>query len=230
MENVLVVEADPQTLRARGDELLLDGLEVYTASTRHHALTRLEYETIDAVVLGSLNERAESLALLRELRSGTVLRVDPQLPVVAVGADTDHTALRYYQAGADIALHSTASPLLIKGALDALVSRLELHQHHRLLRVGHLAVDCDARIATVNGSPLTLTRLEFDLLQTLARHPHRTFHKAELTREIWGYEPGTAGVSRTVDSHAARLRNKIRSAGPDEFVQTVRGVGYRLTR
>lgn len=98
-----------------------------------------------------------------------------------------------------------------------------------MLRVGHLTVDCDARVATVAGTPVTLTRLEFDLLQTLARDPHRVFHRTELAREVWGYDPDVADISRSIDGHAGRLRNKLRAAGPDQLVQTVHGVGYRLT-
>jgi DNA-binding response OmpR family regulator len=231
MRNVLIVEADDRTLRARGDELLLDGYEVHTARTDGHARAKLSQAGPDALVLGALEAPAQSLALLRELRSGEIPRGDPCLPVVALGADADHAAVRYYQAGADIALPSNASPLLVKGALDALAARAGgVQQRKRILRVGALTVDCDARVASVNSTPVPLSRLEFDLLQTLAGEPHRTHTKAELTREVWGYDPAAAGVSRTLDSHAARLRQKLRTAGPDPLVQTVRGVGYRLTR
>jgi DNA-binding response OmpR family regulator len=231
MRSVLVIEADDHTLRIRGDELLLDGYDVHTATTAAHARAKLAHAAPDALVLGALAGPADSLTLLRELRSGQIAHGDPSLPVLALGADADHQAVRYYQAGADIALPSTASPLLIKGALEALAARLGgTERRRRILRVGGLSVDCDARIATVDGTPVALSRLEFDLLQTLATDPHRTHTKAELTREVWGYDPAAAGVSRTLDSHAARLRQKLRAAGPDPLVQTVRGVGYRLTR
>ena len=230
MDTVLIVEADDHTLRARGDELLLDGLDIYAASTKQQATIHLTQVTVDAVVLGALEDHAGSLMLLRDLRAGDIPRVDPQLPVLAIGADSDHAAVRFYQAGADIALPSTASPLLIKGALDALGNRIEQRQQRRLLRVGHLTVDCDARVATLSGTPVPLTRLEFDLLQTLARDPAHVFPKSELAREVWGYDPAIVGVGRSVDGHASRLRHKLRAAGPDELVQTVRGVGYRLTR
>jgi DNA-binding response OmpR family regulator len=230
MHNVLVIEADDHTLRDRGDELLLDGLEVYVASSRQHAAAHLAQVDLHAIVLGALDDPAESLALLRDLRSGEIPGVDTQLPVIAIGADADHAAVRLYLAGADITLPSTASPLLIKGALDALAKRTDAQQHRRVMRVGHLSIDCDARVATVSGAPVSLTRLEFDLLQTLARDPHRVFAKTELARDVWGYDPTIAGIGRSVDGHASRLRHKLRAAGPDELVQTVRGVGYRLTR
>ena len=98
------------------------------------------------------------------------------------------------------------------------------------MRVGSLTVDRDARAAQVDSRPVKLTRLEFDLLATLASEPRRTFTRAELTREVWGFDPQAAGPSRTVDSHAHRLRQKLEQAGAEPMLQTVRGVGWRLTR
>ncbi|MBV9198046.1 MAG: winged helix-turn-helix transcriptional regulator [Solirubrobacterales bacterium] len=77
---------------------------------------------------------------------------------------------------------------------------------------------------------MKLTRLEFDLLQTLASQPRKAFTRAEVTREVWGYDPHAAGPSRTVDSHAHRLRHKLEEAGAEPMVQSVRGVGWRLSR
>jgi len=99
-----------------------------------------------------------------------------------------------------------------------------------MLRVGSLTVDCDARVARVDDRQVNLSRLEFDLLQTLAGQPHKAFTRAELTREVWGYDPAAAGPSRTVDTHAGRLRQKLEQAGAEPLVQNVRGVGWRLTR
>jgi DNA-binding response OmpR family regulator len=103
-------------------------------------------------------------------------------------------------------------------------------QRRQVARVGSLTVDCDARTAEVDSRAVTLTRLEFDLLQTLASQPRKTFTRQELTREVWGYDPHAAGPSRTLDTHAHRLRQKLEQAGAEPMVPTVRGVGWRLTR
>lgn len=231
MHTVLIVEADDHALRAHGDELVLDGYEVRTARSDAHARAKLKDEAIDVVVIGALQIPVESVALLRDLRRGELPDSDPRLPVVALGADTDHSAVRLYQAGADIALPSAASPTLIKGALDAVAARTDSERlRRRITRVGHLTIDADARHASVDDKPLGLTRLEFDLLQVLATTPYRTFRRDELTERIWGYDPAAAGVSRTLDTHAVRLRHKLAAAGAEGLVQTVRGVGYRLSR
>jgi DNA-binding response OmpR family regulator len=88
-------------------------------------------------------------------------------------------------------------------------------------------IDLRQRVARVEGRGLRLSQKEFDLLLTLAREPERVFTKAELLRDVWGYR--VTARTRTVDSHASRLRRKLRQAGaPVELVENVRGVGYRL--
>ena len=230
MRSVVIVEADDRLLREHADQLLMDGYEVRAASTSQAARIKLA-EAPDALVLCSAGTPPESIGLLRELRSGEIPRTDSTLPVLVVGADDDSAAVRYYRAGADIALPTDSSPLLVTAGLEALARRTAGDQERRrMLRVGSLTVDCDARVAQVDDRRVNLSRLEFDLLQTLASQPHKAFTRAELTREVWGYDPAAAGPSRTVDTHAARLRQKLEQAGAEPLVQNVRGVGWRLTR
>jgi DNA-binding response OmpR family regulator len=97
----------------------------------------------------------------------------------------------------------------------------------REIRVGALVVDRHARRARYAGRALGLSAKEFALLAALARDPRRVLTKRELLRDVWGYL-GQART-RTVDSHASRLRRKLIAAGAGErFVVNVWGVGYRL--
>ena len=86
---------------------------------------------------------------------------------------------------------------------------------------------CRTRVVRVLGRPVRLAQKEYELLLTLAREPDRVFTKAELLRDVWGYR--VPGRTRTLDSHASRLRRKLREAGGGaELVDNVWGVGYRL--
>jgi len=225
IKNVLIAEADEPTLKARGDELLLDGYEVIAAPTDRATRIKLLDSSPDAMILGALETPATSLQLLRQLRSGEIPGADNRLPVISTGADNDHQAVRHYQAGADIALPASASPLLVAAGLKGLAHR-QPQTRRRILRIGSLTVDCDARTATVGQQQVRLARLEFDLLQTLALQPHLTHTRSQLAKTVWGDD---IHRSRTLDSHAFRLKQKLRAAGNEPFVHTVRGVGYRLT-
>jgi DNA-binding response OmpR family regulator len=88
-------------------------------------------------------------------------------------------------------------------------------------------IDARTRDVRVDGRQLRLAQKEYELLLVLARDPDRVFTKAELLRDVWGYR--VPGRTRTLDSHASRLRRKLRAAGAGaDLVDNVWGVGYRL--
>ena len=97
----------------------------------------------------------------------------------------------------------------------------------RVMVIGALSIDRARRVAFWSDAPLALTRLEFDLLVALAEHPGHVVTKQDLLRRVWGYV-GRART-RTVDSHASRLRRTLHDAGaPGATVVNVWGIGYRL--
>jgi len=98
----------------------------------------------------------------------------------------------------------------------------------RIITVGPLVIDCERRIARYADRLVSLTRLEFDLLRALAEQAGCCVTKADLLRQVWGYA-GSTIRTRTVDSHASRVRRILAAAGaPAGAVENVWGVGYRL--
>jgi DNA-binding response OmpR family regulator len=93
------------------------------------------------------------------------------------------------------------------------------------LRVGPLEVDPLARRVWLHGEELKLSKKEFALLRALASDPTRVFTREELLRGVWGFR--SLGHTRTLDSHASRLRKKLTGHG-ERYVVNVWGVGYRL--
>jgi two-component system catabolic regulation response regulator CreB len=90
-------------------------------------------------------------------------------------------------------------------------------------------IDVRTRIVRVAGRRVQLAQKEYELLLRLAREPERVFKRAELLQDVWGYGVGAHTRTRTLDSHASRLRRKLRDAGsPVELVENHWGVGYRL--
>jgi DNA-binding response OmpR family regulator len=97
----------------------------------------------------------------------------------------------------------------------------------QVLVAGPIDVDVHARVVRASGVPVVLSQKEFCLLARLAVEPRRVFTKEELLRDVWGYQ--AQARTRTLDSHASRLRRKLRAADPGTtFVENVWGVGYRL--
>jgi DNA-binding response OmpR family regulator len=94
------------------------------------------------------------------------------------------------------------------------------------MRVGLLEIDRRARTVRVGERPVDLAAKEYELLVALAADPERVFRKEELLRDVWGFR--SLGRTRTLDSHASRLRRKLTTAGDGQYVVNVWGVGYRL--
>jgi DNA-binding response OmpR family regulator len=228
MQSVLIIESDERLRRERAHQLSLDGFEVQCAQSDREARLKLA-EKADAVVLCGIDDGPQTLRLLRELRAGEIPGAEPRVPVLAVGADNESSAVRLYRSGADVALPTRSSPLLVAAGLEALARRLDVEQQRRSVRrLGTLTIDDKARAVEANHRPVKLSRLEFDLLQAMSSQPYDVITRADLTRRVWGFEPDT-GSSRLVDTAAHRLNRKLQQAGAEARLEVVRGVGYRLT-
>jgi DNA-binding response OmpR family regulator len=113
----------------------------------------------------------------------------------------------------------------LRARIDVLLRRTGRRRSTARTRVGPLELDLLARQVWLHGLPVVLSKKEFALLRALIVEPTRVFTRDELLRDVWGYR--SLGQTRTIDSHACRLRKKLNAAG-DRFLVNVWGVGYRL--
>jgi DNA-binding response OmpR family regulator len=225
---LLVVEDDAATCTFLADNLTADGYEVDTADSKHEALRRLERWPPELAIVDVNLGDGSGLDLLRAIREsdGIVGRIDPQLPVIVVsGLGQELDRVRGLMRGADDYLPKPFSYLELLERVRAVLRRSGPRVRLGRLRVGELEVDPGAREVRLRGRRIDLSAKEFALLRALAAEPTRVFTKEELLREVWGFR--SAGVTRTLDSHACRLRRKLGVEG-DTFVLNVWGVGYRL--
>jgi DNA-binding response OmpR family regulator len=183
----------------------------------------------DLLLLGELEQRLAVLGLLRAIRSGDALaaRIDPALPVIVLsGEEGDRAPLRAFEAGCDDFVRRPVRYLELHARVRAVLRRCTPRHRRRYLRVGGLVIDHAGQEVRYAGRPIELSRMEWALLTHLAGDPQRVFTKRELLRDVWGYK--AEGSTRTLDTHAGRLRRKLESAGAPGYVLNCRGVGYRL--
>jgi len=205
---ILVVESDPGAAQVLLRQLMADGFRAELARTAEHARMRAAHRPPRLVVLGSLDSPRGAVEMLQEIRA-PARRGAPwagETPVIVLGAQ--------------------ASELELRARMRALLRRAERRATpaHRLA-VGSLQIDLDAYAVSLYGLPVDLRRMEFELLVHLAGDPERVFTKQELLCAVWGYR--SSGSTRTVDSHASRLRRKLQRRG-GRWVVNVWGIGYRL--
>lgn len=190
---------------------------------------RARRPTPDVLGLGGLDGPATAMALLREIRSGDGLHGQPahDLPVLVVLDDEhDLAVLRAFDAGAEDVCVRTVSYPVLRARIRALAGRGRDRFASPVCRVGELEVDRASREVRLRGGLVELSAKEFAVLCVLAADPTRVFTKDELLRDVWAFR--SPGRTRTLDSHACRLRSKLAATGGDRFIINVWGVGYRL--
>ena len=230
---ILIVGAERAARAFLGDNLTADGYEVLEAGAMSSARRLLTQARIDLIVVDRDLPDGDGLDLLRFVRDADypVARVDCDLPVVVTSSSaTPLERIRGFERGCDDYLsREELSYTELRARIAALLRRRRRLSSIARLRVGSLEIDALARQVWVDGVPVALASKEFSLLVTLAREPGRVFKRAELMAIVWDWSDAGASAqrTRTLDSHASRLRRKLSAHGAN-CVVNVWGVGYRL--
>jgi len=225
---ILIVEDDPTTRTFLADNLLADGYAPLPAGDVATAERLLRRAYPDLMILDLGLPDGDGLELLALVRAGDRAAgpVDPDLPMLVVsGRGGQIDRLRGFEWGCDDYLVKPFCYPELRVRIDALLRRTRVRPRSGRLRVGPLTVDPVSRQVWVRDRQIQLSNKEFALLRALAAEPTRVFTREDLLRGVWGYEEMCG--TRTIDSHASRLRQKLGCDG-DTFIVNVWGVGFRL--
>jgi two-component system response regulator PrrA len=218
---VLVVDDDEAIRTALERALGLEGFVVATVDGGHAALEAVDADPPDVLVLDVVMPDLDGVAVTQALRNQ-----GRELPILILSAlDEVGDRVAGLQAGAD--------DYLVKPfAVDELVARLRALLRRRRepvsvpLRVGDVVVDPARHIARRADRDLELTRREFELLETFARHTGIVLSRQQLLSQVWGYDFTVDG--NVVDVFVGYLRRKLEAGGEPRILRTVRGVGFVL--
>ncbi|TBH20506.1 response regulator transcription factor [Thermus thermamylovorans] len=215
---VLLVDDDPAPLEVLGAYLRGAGFEVLEAENGEKALEL--FPRADLVILDLMLPKLDGFQVLEYIR-----RDRPELPVLMLTArGGEEERVKGLELGADDYVVKPFSPKEVVARVKALLRRAGLKEE---LSYGPLRLLPKERQAYLEGKPLPLSQLEFDLLLTLAQHPGMVFTRERLLEKVWG--PDFPGIDRVVDVHIVALRKKLMDDPENpRFIETVRGVGYRF--
>lgn len=227
---ILIVEDDTQIAQLVAAELRDADCTVDWAANGERGLEKFAAGAVDLVVLDLNLPGIDGLEVCQRIRA-----TDRLTPILMLTArTTKQDIVRGLELGADEYLTKPFSTLELVARIRALFRRVATWREQlgredtpEPIRRGALLIDPTKRETQIAGKPVSLTAKEFDLLLLFAKHPGRTFTRADLLTRVWG--DGFEGYEHTVNTHINRLRNKVESDPAEpKLIETVWGLGYRL--
>jgi len=221
MQRVLIVDDDPDIQRLVSYNFGQAGFEVATAGTGRKALESVQKQAPDLIILDLMLPDIDGMEVCRTLRQRDNSRRIPIIMLTARGEEIDRVI--GFELGADDYVSKPFSQRELILRVKSIFRRMK-EQRSDMLRAGRIQIYPARRQCFLGSREVELTSKEFDLLHELMLARGNVLTRAALMDKVWGYH-GEA-VSRTLDTHVRRLREKLGQDGL--HVETVRGVGYRI--
>ncbi len=222
MTKILVIDDEPSITNLVSAYLKPEGYEVFTAADGNAGLKAARAFKPDLIILDLMLPGMDGIELLSRLRR------ESDVYVIMLTARTEETdKIVGLSVGADDYVTKPFSPRELTARVKAALRRLQTGSgtggERSVLSFKHVRVDVGAHTVHVDDEPIELTSIEFELLHALAENHGRVLSREQLLEKVWGGE--YFGEMRVVDVHLGHVRQKL---GRDEFISTVRGVGYRF--
>ncbi len=225
---VLIVEDEPDLLHLLQYNLAREGYVVATAESGEEGLRLARADPPELVLLDLMLPGMDGLEVCRSLRSRQATRAVPIVMLTARGEEAD--IVRGLELGADDYVTKPFSPRVLLARLRAVLRRQGADAEGEsdappMIQAGPIRIDLGRHEVLVGGEAVALTATEFRLLAALARRPGRVFTRQQIIEMV--HEGMAAVTDRSVDVQVVSLRRKL--GEPGRMIETVRGVGYRLS-
>ena len=221
---VLVVDDEDAILEMIRFALEQSGMKAVTASNAYDAVLKISEKRPDIVLMDWMMPGVTGIELTRRLRK------DPQtedLPIIMLTARiTEDDKVLGLEAGADDYLIKPFSPRELMARIRAVLRRSSPGDSEGLIKAGKLEMDTLAHQAHYENQEIQLGPTDYRLLEFFMSHPGRAYSRGQLLDNVWG--TNVYLEERTVDVHIRRLRKALEEVGISNFLQTVRGHGYRF--
>jgi two-component system phosphate regulon response regulator PhoB len=224
MAKILVIEDETDLQQVLDYNLRQAGHSVLTATRGAHGLDLARAELPDLILLDLMLPDVTGTDVCKSLKEQDGTRHIPVMMLTARGEEIDRVV--GFELGADdyVVKPFSVRELLLRITAILRRSKSEVPEPARLVDFGRLRIDREAHRVWVDGTEIELTALEFKLLVTLYDRRNRVQTRSALLDDVWGIQADI--TTRTVDTHVKRLREKLEAAR--DYVETVRGVGYRF--
>ena len=223
-QKIYIVEDEPDIRETLKYNFSNEGFKVFTAPDGEKALSNIKKVLPDVLILDLMLPGVSGLDVCKSIRADDDIKDMSIIMLTAKGEEIDRVI--GFELGADDYVTKPFSvrelilrvKVLLKKQRESLVA-------NKLVTFGPIRIDLDAHELKINDKEIVLTALEFKLLQHLVKRKGRVQTREQLLGDVWGYSAEV--TTRTVDTHIKRLREKL--GNTSDYIQTIRGVGYRFS-
>lgn len=217
---ILLVDDEQDILEFLGYNLRKEGYSVFTADNGADAITIAKKELPHLVLLDVMMPGLDGIEVCRDLRQTPGM--EDVIIAFLTARSEDYSHIAGFDAGADDYINKPIKPRVLISRIKALLRRYPGAKDGESMDMGGLRIDRESYLVIKDGNELSLPRKEFELLSLLASKPGKVFAREEILDRVWGGEVIVG--DRTIDVHIRKLREKI----GEDFIKTVKGVGYKF--
>lgn len=219
---ILVADDESKLRLLLSDFLKGEGYEVVTAADGREALEIFNAapDTVDLIVLDVMMPYVDGWRVCKEIRKTS------RVPIIMLTAKSEEAdELESFEKGANDYIPKPFSLNVLLARIQARIDKPGAPEPANILKYNGLIINQDTHEITMDGQPLALTPIEYEVMVLLIRNKGKVYSREQLLSLVWGYD--YYGGDRTVDTHMGRLRSKLGDFG-EKYLKTIRGYGYKL--
>ena len=220
---ILIVDDEPDIRELIEYNLKKEGYQVYTASNGQEGVTEAKRVLPDLIILDIMMPKMDGIEACRILR--TMNEFKNTFMVFLTARSEEYSEIAGFNVGADDYIAKPIKPRALTSRINAILKR-NIHsieaEIENKVEIGDLIIDREAFLVFRNSAKIVLAKKEFELLYLLASKPGKVYTRDVILKSIW--EDSVVVTNRTIDVHIRKLREKL----GDNYVSTVKGVGYKF--
>ena len=220
MKKILIVDDEKDILEFLSYNLKKEGFSIYTASDGLEGLEKTKKIKPDLIIVDLMMPKMNGIEMCENIRNDK--KLSSIIILFLTARSEDYTQIAALDSGADDFLKKPIKPKLLISKVKSVMRRFSLSKNLKNYIHKDVELDIEKYSVKIKGDNINLARKEFDLLKLLINQPGKVYTREEILNDVWGNDIHV--VDRTIDVHINRLRDKL----GQNFIETVKGIGYKI--
>ena len=220
MKKILIVDDEKDILEFLSYNLKKEGFSIYTASDGSEGLKKTKKIKPDLIIVDLMMPKMNGIEMCENIRNDK--KLSNVIILFLTARSEDYTQIAALDSGADDFIKKPIKPKLLISKVKSLMRRFSLNKNLKNYIHKDVELDIEKYSVKIKGDNIKLAKKEFDLLKLLINQPGKVYTREEILNDVWGNDIHV--VDRTIDVHINRLRDKL----GQKFIETVKGIGYKI--